>query len=68
MIPLLVCPCTKLCGACPRMSVGYAEVFPIRGQASAYRTTLLGINPRMGEWGEPDLGRLHRIVRCTAVY
>ncbi len=28
------------------MSVGYAEVLPIRGQASAYRTRLLG------EWGE----------------
>ena len=28
---------------CPRMSVGYAEVLPFRGQASAYRTTLLGI-------------------------
>ncbi len=28
------------------MSVGYAEVFPIRGQASAYRTTLLGENLR----------------------
>ena len=31
--------------ACPRMSVGYAEV------SSAYRTTLLGINPRMGRRG-----------------
>ena len=33
----LVLACTKLCGACPRMSVGYAEVLPFRGQASAYR-------------------------------
>ncbi len=53
---LLLLPCLPLLvRACPRMSVGYAEVFPIRGyyptkmgQASAYRTTLLG------EWGEPD--------------
>ncbi len=34
------------------MSVGYAEVLPIRGQASAYRTTLLG------EWGFPLLVRV----------
>ncbi len=41
--------------ACPRMSVGYAEVFPIRGQASAYRTTLLGI-----PWlTKRQQGRLH---------
>ena len=26
----LVLACTKLCGACPRMSVGYAEVLPFR--------------------------------------
>ena len=30
---------------CPRMSVGYAGVLPIRGQAPAYRTKLLGIRP-----------------------
>ena len=30
---------------CPRMSVGYAGVLPIRGQAPAYRTMLLGICP-----------------------
>ncbi len=35
--------------ACSRMSVGYPEVLPFRGQALAYRTTLLGNgdhNPR----------------------
>ena len=44
--------------ACPRMSVGYAEVLPFRGyyptkmgQASAYRTTLLG---RWDEWGQRE--------------
>ncbi len=32
----------KLCGTCPRISLGYTTGTP------AYRTTLLGINPRMG--------------------
>ena len=45
----LLCPYAE---ACPRMSVGYAEV------SSAYRTTLLGL---VLEWGETSA----RAVRLT---
>ncbi len=43
---------------CPRMSVGYAGVLPIRGQAPAYRTTLLGIRSVSPLKRETSFGRM----------
>ena len=52
----LVLDLSRLRGTYPRMSVGYAEI------SSAYRTTLLGINPRIGEMGEPNQNRSSECV------